>query len=43
MRQVEKDGCCGRLKGNYEGMVKNNEGNLILNGNRANCGCYSTL
>ena len=36
MRQVEKEGCYGCLKGYYEAMVKNNEGNLILNGNRTN-------
>ena len=37
MRQAEKENVCyGDLKTCYEEMVVNNEGNLILNHNRAN-------
>ena len=37
MRQVEKENVChSNLNNRYERMIKNNEGNLILNDNRKN-------
>jgi len=36
MRQVEKESWYGALNGHYEKMIIKNEGNLILNANRAN-------
>ena len=40
MRQVEKENMCYTgLNHRYDRMIKDNEGNLILNSNRANLGC----